>query len=481
MKTTSSATALTGTTAHPSLNVGVHGLGYVGTVTAACLAASGHRVDGFDVDRSKVEQLRRGEPPVVEPNLTDIVKRALTDGRLDAHCTTDTRGGRQHVDVHLVCVGTPSTATGEPDIAAVRTVVLELAERLKGRASEADRSATNSSQRFAVVVVRSTVLPGTIRQLASTIEDRFALRAGVDYGLAMCPEFLREGSAVADFFDPPFTVAGVSDTATAATLKQLFGFLGRPFHAVGYEEAELLKYACNTFHALKVTFANEIGRVAQASGADGSAVMDIFRQDDRLNVSDAYLRPGFAFGGSCLPKDLRALASHTRGLHLQLPVINSILRSNDAHLRWAFDLIQDHRPRQVAFLGITFKSDTDDLRESPFVALAEALIGKGVDVTIWDPILDPTRLRGANQRFADNQLPHLTALLQPSAADAVASADVCVVAASHPAVDRALAANPSTIVIDGQAALVPVQDGEGSPTEAQRPSHGGRQPVGLLS
>ncbi len=461
----------------PLLRVDVHGLGYVGTVTAACLADSGHHVRGLDIDQTKVEQLRRRQPPVAEPGLQTIVERTVFLGRLSAQCNSsaaplDSNESLKHrpdaTDVHLVCVGTPSLDTGEPDITAVKTVVHRLAADIAAQVDRADQP----QQHFTVIVVRSTVLPGTVRAMASEVSESLGLQAGTHYGLAMCPEFLREGSAVSDFFEPPFTVAGVSDQRTANTIRTLFGFLDRPFHIVGFEEAEMLKYACNAFHALKVAFANEIGRVAQASGADGPAVMDIFRQDDRLNVSDAYLRPGFAFGGSCLPKDLRALASHTRRMHLQLPIVNSVLRSNDTHLRWAFDLIQGRRPRRVAFLGITFKPDTDDLRESPYVALAEALIGKGVDVTIWDPVLDPARLRGANQRFADNQLPHLASLLQPTADHALQGSNVCVVASADPAVRTALDANPDVAVIDVATIF--------SPSMAARTvASDGRQPVRL--
>ena len=308
-----------------------------------------------------------------------------------------------------------------------------------------------------MIVIRSTVLPGTVDRLAREVEQRHGVRAGVDYGLAMCPEFLRETSAVADFFDPPFTVAGVVDERTEAVVEQLFWFLDRPFHAVTISTAETIKYACNAFHAMKVTFANEIGRLARASGADGRTVMEIFSQDDRLNVSAAYLRPGFAFGGSCLPKDLRALAHHGRRLDLELPLLTSVLVSNEHHLQQTIQLILDavqgSAPGRVALLGLTFKTGTDDVRESPYVRVAETLIGKGVELAIWDPDLDPARLRGGNRRFVDEHLPHLACLLRSSPAEALDGADVGLLGTSHPDALAALSADGS----------VPVIDAEGSP------------------
>lgn len=435
-----------------STTVAVHGLGYVGTVTASCLADEGHHVVGIDLDPVKVNQLRAGTPPVVEPGLDAIVARSVAGGRLIAlgHDHSLTAELIESVDVHIVCVGTPSLSTGAPDTTAVAAVVDELAAAIAGRPGDDDGF-------FPVIVIRSTVLPGTVERLAREAEQRHGVRAGVDYGLAMCPEFLRETSAVADFFDPPFTVAGVIDTRTAEVVEELFGFLARPFHAVTIPTAETIKYACNAFHAMKVTFANEVGRVARASGADGRTVMDIFCRDDRLNVSGAYLRPGFAFGGSCLPKDLRALAHHGRRLDLELPLLNSVLVSNEHHLQQTIELILDavrsSNPGRVALLGLTFKTGTDDVRESPYVRVAETLIGKGVEVAIWDPDLDPARLRGGNRRFIDEHLPHLACLLRSSPAEALAGANVGLLGTSHPDALAALAADGS----------VPVIDAEGSP------------------
>ncbi len=440
-----------------STTVAVHGLGYVGTVTAACLADQGHHVIGIDLDPVKVSQLRAGSPPVVEPGLDDIVSRSVAAGRLVAlgHDHSVVAELIESVGVHIVCVGTPSLPTGAPDTTAVAAVIDELAASIAGRRG-------GGHGYFPVIVIRSTVLPGTVDRLAGEAEQRHGVRAGVDYGLAMCPEFLRETSAVADFFDPPFTVAGVVDQRTAEVVEDLFGFLDRPFHAVTIPTAETIKYACNAFHAMKVAFANEIGRLARASGADGRTVMDIFCQDDRLNVSAAYLRPGFAFGGSCLPKDLRAMAHHGRRLDLELPLLASVLISNEHHLQQTIELILDtvrgSTPGRVALLGLTFKTGTDDVRESPYVRVAETLIGKGVEVAIWDPDLDPARLRGGNRRFIDERLPHLACLLRSSPAEALAGADVGLLGTSHPVALAALAADASVPVIDAEGAPLPDVD-----------------------
>ena len=432
------------TTAPPSLDVAVHGLGYVGTVTAACLADRGHRVLGVDVDEAKVAQLRAGVPPVLEPALAELVARGTTSGRLVAveHARGPLSGPAVDADVHLVCVGTPSGPDGAPDMSAVEAVVADIASAVVGR-----NEAESEAERFPVVVIRSTVLPGTVDGLAAKIERTRGLQAGLDWGLAMCPEFLREASAVADFFEPPFTVAGVTDRRTAEVVQELFAFLDRPFHAVSIPTAEALKYACNAFHATKVAFANEIGRFALASGANGSTVMEILCEDHRLNISPAYLNPGFPFGGSCLPKDLRALIHQSRRLGLDLPLLAGVLPSNRSHLDHLVELVLVHRPRRAALLGLTFKTGTDDLRESPYVRLAERLIAGGIEVAIWDPDLDPERLGGRNRQFIDKWLPHLAHLLQPSAGDALAEAEICVVGTADRRALTALADRSSIPVI----------------------------------
>ena len=430
------------------LTVAVHGLGYVGTVSAACLADQGHRVIGFDIDGDKVDLVNAGVSPVVEPGLAEIVERVVADGRLVAHRQSDELlvGLGNDADVHLVCVGTPSTVNGAPDDSAVAAVIDALVAAL-GASPDRARST------FPVIAVRSTVLPGTVDRLGREVEQRFGLRPGRDFGLAMCPEFLREANAVDDFRNPPFTVAGVADARTESIIETLFAFTRRPFHSVTIPTAECIKYACNAFHAMKVAFANEIGRWSQAAGAHGQSVMDILCRDDQLNISRAYLRPGFAFGGSCLPKDLRALTLHGRRLDLELPLLGSVLASNDHHLDHTLRLLDSYRPRRVALLGLTFKTGTDDLRESPYVRVAERLIGRGLDVTIWDPDLGRSGLRGANLSFITERVPHLTQRLRTTPAEALDGADVALLGTSHRGALLALGRCPGVPVVDAEGSL----------------------------
>lgn len=416
-----------------SLTVSVYGLGYVGSVTSACLADAGHEVYGIDVEPDKVAQLNERRPPVIEPGLEDIVRRVVTSGRLRG--VDAARSQDLDPDVHLVCVGTPSRANGSLDT----TFVERVAEGIGAHLARSGRTQT--------VVFRSTMLPGTVEDLLVPIlEQASGLVAGTDFGVAMCPEFLRETTAVTDFFDPPFTVVGVGDPLASDAVQVLFEFLDRPLHLVDLRTAETIKYACNAFHAVKVAFANEIGRFARSSGADAEMTMQVFCTDQQLNISPAYLRPGFAFGGSCLPKDLRAMVHRGRVLDLDLPLLSSVLPSNDQHLRHAIDLVLENAPDVVCLLGLAFKTGTDDLRESPYVRLAETLIGKGVALRIWDPDLRPDRLVGGNRAYIESSLPHLARLLVSSAAEAVQGADTCVVGTTHPDALAALAAlDPSSV------------------------------------
>ncbi len=400
------------------MKVAVYGLGYVGSVTAACLADRGLEVHGVDVNVDKVDAMNAGHPPVIEPGLAELVQQGVASGRLRVHLGAEP--SLCDVDVHIVCVGTPSLPNGALDTSQVEAVTEDLALLVAASASRP------------VVVFRSTMLPGTVDDLLIPLLERTTGgRAGDDFGVAMCPEFLRETTAVADFFEPPFTVAGATDDTSERRLRAMFDFLNAPFHGTTIRTAETIKYACNAFHAVKVSFANEIGRLARASGADAQEAMEIFCTDHQLNISPAYLRPGFAFGGSCLPKDVRALVHHGRHLDLDLPLLGSVLASNEQHLRHAIDLVMEHEPTSVCLLGLAFKTGTDDLRESPYVHLAETLLGKGIDVRIWDPDLRPDRLIGQNRHFAAGHLPHLTRLLRPTAAEALAGADSCVLGTTH--------------------------------------------------
>ena len=438
------------------MRVAVLGLGYVGTVTAACLAAHGHDVWGVDVDAVKVGEIRAGRSPVVEPGLEALVAQAVAGGTL--HATTECPEALDQADVSLVCVGTPSTARGGTDLSYLRRAVDDIAAALRvvrpplpGRHS---------------VIIRSTVPPGTVD---STVLPALAGLAGTGLGIgaAMCPEFLREGSGVADFFTPPFLIAGTSDPHVADTVTSLFRFLDQPVRIVDVRVAEALKYACNAFHATKVSFANEVSRLLRILGVDSREVMSIFCEDGVLNISPAYLRPGFAFGGSCLPKDLRSLLYLARVNGADLPLLAGTLGTNELVISEVVNRVVAHGARTVALLGLSFKMDTDDLRESPYVEVAERLIGKGFDVQIYDPIVNPARLVGANRRHVESKLPHLQRLLMREPGEALRGAGVAVVSASDHAVqDALLTARPAHLLdltgrLGGRVESLPGYEGLG--------------------
>jgi GDP-mannose 6-dehydrogenase len=413
----------------------VFGLGYVGSVSAAALARRGHAVVGVDVDESKVASVAAGQSPIVEPGLDDLIGDMVAAGSLSA--TTDAAAAVVASDASLVCVGTPSARGGEPDTTAIARVMETIGSALRG------------SSRPHVVITRSTILPGTSENLLIPILEEASGRSlGSGVGFVFNPEFLREGSSLHDFQRPPKTVFGVADDASADTAAAVYRPGPEPVFRVPIRVAELVKYADNAFHALKVGFANEIGAVSSALEIDSHEVMTIFKADDRLNISEAYLTPGFAFGGSCLPKDVRALAAMTTRHHVDAPILQHVLQSNDAHLQRAFDLVAQCDERRVGMFGLAFKSATDDLRESPFVELAERLIGKGYDLRIHDPVVSPNRLVGANKRYVQERLPHLSSLLVDDPRAVVEHGQVLVVGSRHPAVLDALAASEGRWIVD---------------------------------
>jgi len=420
------------------MKVAVVGLGYVGTVTAACLASRGHHVWGVEVDAAKVGEIRSGRSPVTEPGLDALVSRAVADGRLQA--TTSCADALDQADVSLVCVGTPSEARGATDLSHLRRAVDDLVAAL--------RVVTPPSSGRHTVVIRSTVPPGTVENMVTPTLTDGLTGTQITIGAAMCPEFLREGSGIADFFSSPFLVVGTSDPGAAQAVTEVFGFLDQPVRVVDVRTAEALKYACNAFHATKVSFANEVARLFRLLGVDSREVMALFCEDQVLNVSPAYLRPGFAFGGSCLPKDLRSLLHLARMNGADLPLLAGTLVTNELVINEAVDRVLACDGRTIALLGLSFKMDTDDLRESPNVELAERLIGKGFDVRIYDPVVNPARLVGANRRHVESKLPHLRRLLTHGPAEALRGADVAVVSSSEHAVREALLAIPPPHLID---------------------------------
>jgi nucleotide sugar dehydrogenase len=419
------------------MKVAVFGLGYVGSVTAACLAANGHDVWGVDVDTAKVDPITEGRSPVVEPGLDELVASGVAAGRL--HATTDPHLALEWADVSLICVGTPSTASGSTDLTYIRRAVEDIAAAAK------DVAPPDSG--FHSIVVRSTVPPGTVDDV---VRPALAGQSsgGFTFGTAMCPEFLREGSGLADFFAPPFVVVGTGDPRVGEALTELFGFLSTPVQVVGVRTAEALKYACNAFHATKVSFANEMGRIFRHYDVDSREVMRIFVQDTSLNISPYYLKPGFAFGGSCLPKDLRSVLHLARVNNTDLPLLAGTLATNERTVSDVVDRVIAGPGREIALLGLSFKHATDDLRESPNVELAERLIGKGYNLRIYDAIVNPGRLVGANLRHVRSKLPHLQRVLTDDPAEALRGADLALVSATDPAAIDALLDAPPARTID---------------------------------
>jgi GDP-mannose 6-dehydrogenase len=415
--------------------VAVFGLGYVGTVSAACLASRGHTVIGVDVSPEKVAMVAEGRTPVVEERIGDLIAEQVAAGRLTA--TDDAAAAVAATDLALVCVGTPSTPSGSLRTSYLEQVSDEIGAALIGR-----------DERY-TIVIRSTMLPSTcLEVVAPRLEAASGLCAGTDFGLAVNPEFLREGSSVRDFYDPPKTVIGEIDEASGDAVAELYEGLPGPVYRVPLGVAEMIKYADNSFHALKTGFANEMGAICKALGLDSHAVMDILTADTKLNISPAYLRPGFAFGGSCLPKDLRALVHRARREDVAIPILDSILPSNEGQIDRVFRTIEATGKRRVGLLGLSFKPGTDDLRESPLVALAERLLGRGFELMIHDSQVAVSRLLGANRSYVDQRIPHLSRLMATSAREVVAHAEVVVVGAADPDAIAELHEADGRIIVD---------------------------------
>lgn len=416
--------------------VSVFGLGYVGAVTAACLADAGHWVVGVDVSAAKIRMLESGRAPVLEPGLDDLIAAGRRAGRL--HATCDAVAAVKESAISFVCVGTPSLPNGRLDFSSLERVCEEIG------------SALHSKKEFHWVVVRSTVLPGTAQSLVIPRIEAFSQkRAGVDFAVCVNPEFTREGSAVADFVSPALTVLGADDPAHLPPIRELYKGISNQVFTTSLNVAEMVKYVCNAFHALKVAFANEVGTLCRQLDADERAVMEIFLSDKKLNISPAYLTPGFAFGGSCLPKDLRALTYRAKQLDLDVPLMRAILPSNQAHLDRAVDAVLATGSKQIGVVGLSFKPGTDDLRESPSVQLIKRLLGEGCQIRIWDRDVSLGQLMGSNRQFIEEQLPHVGSLLSTDLESAVSEAEVIVIVAKSLDMDELIAAcKPGRIIID---------------------------------
>ncbi len=396
------------------MKVSIFGLGYVGAVSAGCIANDGHTVVGVDPYQPKIDLINSGHTPVIEKDIGEIIEKAVKNNLLRA--TTDVKQAVLDTDISLICVGTPSQLNGSLDLKYVRKVCEEIGQSIKDKPD------------FHVVVARSTMLPGTMNTLViPTLEESSGKKAGVDFGVCNNPEFLRESTAVFDYYNPPKTVIGETDNKAGDMLASLYENMNAPMIRTSVETAELVKYTDNVWHALKVGFANEIGNIAKSVGIDGHEVMDIFCKDTKLNLSSYYMKPGFAFGGSCLPKDVRALTYKARSLDLNTPIINSIIPSNENQIDKGFSMIAEKGSKKVGVLGFSFKAGTDDLRESPLVEVIERLLGKGYDLRLYDKNVKIASLVGANKDYILNAIPHISKLMVDSIEDVLEHADTIVI------------------------------------------------------
>jgi GDP-mannose 6-dehydrogenase len=396
------------------MRLSVFGLGYVGCVSAACFAKEGHEVVGVDVNPTKVEIINSGRSPIVEAGIGELIAEMVAAGRLRA--TSDSAEAVAATEVSLVCVGTPSRENGSLDLAYVKRVCQEIGAAMEAKGGRH------------TVVIRSTMLPGTIEgTVIPALEVYSGKKAGRDFGVCINPEFLREGTSLKDFYAPPFTLVGADDEDTAALIQRLYAGIDAPLYVTPVKAAEMVKYACNSFHALKVSFANEIGNVCKGLGIDSHEVMRVFCEDRKLNLSPYYLKPGFAFGGSCLPKDLRAINYKAKELDVEVPLLSSILPSNRRQVERAVEMVLKTGKKRVGVLGFSFKAGTDDLRESPMVTLIEALIGKGLQLAVYDRDVSLARLFGANKEYIEREIPHISQLMRAEVAEVLDASDVIIV------------------------------------------------------
>jgi len=397
-----------------SSSVSIFGLGYVGSVSAACLASMGHRVVGVDVSSAKVEMIESGRTPIIEARMPELVAEGHAACRL--HATTDPNLAVRDSDISFVCVGTPSLRSGKLDLSHIEKVAGEIGSALCEKKSHH------------VVVLRSTVLPGTTESLVIPILERASgRRAGSDFTVCYNPEFMREGSAVADFFQPPYTILGAQNAEHLAPVRELYQGLSGAVFETTITAAEMAKYVSNAFHAVKVGFANEVGTLCKHLGVDTQTVTRIFTSDNKLNISSTYLSPGFAFGGSCLPKDLRALAYKAKELDLSLPLLESILPSNAEHVERTVEIVLRSNKKKISVLGLSFKAGTDDLRESPQVQLIKRLLGEGCQLRIWDKDVSLGRLAGSNRQYIEEVIPHIGSLLSTDLDEVVRSGEIVII------------------------------------------------------
>ncbi len=395
------------------MRISIFGLGYVGCVSAACLAKEGHDIIGVDVNPVKADLVSSGSSPIIEEGIEALIGQMVKNKKLRA--TTDTLEAIQSSEMSLICVGTPSNANGSLDLTFVSRVCQDIGVALKEKGSHH------------VVIIRSTMLPGSVESVVVPALEQFSgLKVGIDFGVCINPEFLREGSSIKDFYAPPFTLIGADDGEIASLVSQLYRGIDAPVIVTSIKSAEMVKYVCNCYHALKVGFANEIGNICKGLGIDSHEVMEVFCRDTKLNISPYYLKPGFAFGGSCLPKDLRAMNHKAKELDVEVPILSAILPSNRLQIERAVAIILKSGRKKIGILGFSFKAGTDDLRESPMIVLIETLIGKGMQLAIYDRDVSLARLMGANKEYIDREIPHISQLMRSSVTEVIDNSEIIV-------------------------------------------------------
>ena len=416
------------------MDISIFGLGYVGCVTAGCLARHGHRVTGVDINEAKVKMIESGIPTIVEKDIIKLISSGVSSGQI--YATTDAGEAVKRSDVSIICVGTPSDREGHLDLSGIFQTAHEIGAALK------------SKETFHTVLIRSTVPPGTNEKTGKIIEEVSGKARNADFAIVSNPEFLREGTAVSDFMNPPYTVAGSDSGSGIEICRSVYAGIDAPFEVVSTGAAEMIKYINNAYHALKITFANEVGEICKSIGIDSLELMQLFVRETHLNTSGAYLMPGFAYGGSCLPKDLLALRTLAHDSYLETPVIASIDKSNKNHIDFALKMILEKGLINVGILGLSFKPGTDDLRNSPMVTFAEQLTGKGYKVRIYDGNINASRLLGANREYISKHLPHFVSLLQNDISDVIRMSDLIVISHRHKKFLEALLSNPEKEFID---------------------------------